>query len=744
MNNMSQFPAPGGANPFNRGGALVPAMTSGALSVPGLTPDGVPDNQITVAHMWQTLLRWRWLILGTTVAGLALGIIVSMLATPLYRAAVTLEIGRESTQIIQVGNVQPTSMNDDDYIDTQLGVLTSRSLAERVARQLNLANSPAVADQSLPLDARQKAAASAASVGFTAEPVRTSRLVTLTYRSTDPQIAAKVANGYAENFISSNLERRFETTAYARDFLQRRLAATKAKLEESERGLVAYARQQGIVDLPSGSQSTGGGSLATASLVALNTALSEAQVARIAAEQRLRQSRASSSQAAAVTNPAVQQLRVELARLESQYQENLNVYKTDYPAMVRLQGQIQAMKRNIAGESSNLSGSTSATFVADYRTALARERELQGRVSQLKGDAMDLRGRSIQYTILQREVDTNRSLYDGLLQRFKEVGVAGGVGENLISIVDRAQVPGAPYSPRLMMNALAGIALGLLLGVSFAFGKEFVDDKIETPDDLEQKLSLRALGVIPKFNKSDRFVKLISEPRTPLFEAYQSALTSLRFSSSEGAPKTLLITSSRPGEGKSSTSLALAQAFARSGERVLLIDADMRMPTFKQGDEDAIGLSNLLTGERDVARAIYGAKLDNLFFLSSGPIPPNPAELLSAHRFIELLNELSGMFDQIIIDGPPVLGLADAPLLASSVKAVVMVVESGGVRRQVAGTALSRLRAAHGNVVGAILTKFNDKRIGQGYGYGYGYEYGYGQGQSALEPGRRLIDLTAQ
>ena len=743
MNTSPQFPDIGGA--FPRGGALVNA----APGVPVVATPGAPlghlEQMLTISHLWQTILRWRLVIIGAAVAGLAIGIIVSLSTTPMYRAGATLEVNSEPTQIIQVGNVQPAAIGDESFIATQIGVLQSRSLAERVARQLNLASNPAVVDQSLPLGQRQNIATGKVMGGFNAEPIRASRLVSLTFNSPDPQIAARVANGYAENFISSNLERRFETTAYARAFLEKRIAAVKSRLEQSERQLVNYARAQGIVDLSGSSTTgTGGGSLATSSLTALNDALSQAQVQRIDAEQKLRQARESSARAAAVTNPAVQSMRLDLAKLESQYQENLSVYKPDYPAMVRLQQQIAATRANVARESQNLSGNVTQTLEADYRTALARERQLQARVAQLRSSALDLRGRSIQYTILQREVDTNRSLYDGLLQRFKEVGVAGGVGENLISIVDRAEVPGAPYSPRLFLNMLAGLIGGLLLGAGYAFGKEFVDDKIETPDDLEQKLGLRPLGVIPRFGKNDRFVKLISEPRSPVFEAYQSAVTSLRFSTSEGTPKTLLITSSRPSEGKSSSSLALAQAFARSGKRTVLVDADMRMPTFVPDTKDSYGLSNLLTGDTDIDRTIYGAKLENLFFLSSGPIPPNPAELLSGHRFVEVLEELAGKFDQVVIDGPPVLGLADAPLLASSVRGVVMVFESGGIRRQVASTALGRLRAANANIVGAMLTKFNDKRIGQGYGYGYGYEYGYGQGEHSVEPGRRLIDLGAQ
>ncbi len=353
-----------GRDLVGRGG--VPAM-AGIGGVPAFPGGGAlgGEQQFTISHLWMTIQRWRWVILGAAVAGLAIAIIVSLLTTPMYRANVTLEVNREPTQIIQVGNVQPAAVNDDDYIDTQIGVLRSHSLAQRVARQLNLANNPSFVDQSAPLAAREAAATGKVAGSFVAEPVRTSRLVTLSFSSPNPEIAAKVANGYAEGFIASNLERRFETTAYARDFLQRRIAAVKGKLEQSERQLVEYARAQGIVDLPSGGQTGGGGSLDTSSLVALNDALSKAQVDRIEAEQRLRLARSASASAAAVTNPAVQSLRVELAKLESQYQENLNVFKPDFPAMVRLREQIAALRKNVAEESSSLSGSVSSTFEAD-------------------------------------------------------------------------------------------------------------------------------------------------------------------------------------------------------------------------------------------------------------------------------------------------------------------------------------------------------------------------------------------
>jgi capsular exopolysaccharide synthesis family protein len=337
------------------------------------------------------------------------------------------------------------------------------------------------------------------------------------------------------------------------------------------------------------------------------------------------------------------------------------------------------------------------------------------------------RGERIQYNILQREVDTNRGMYDALLQRYKQIGVAGGIGTNTVSIVDRAEPPGGPYKPNLLLNLLIGLGLGLVGGIGAALALEFLNDTIKTPDDVRDKLQLPSLGVIPKKKGAEAVSEELKDQTSAISEAYFSLRTSLQFTTETGAPKSLLITSTRAAEGKSSTTLALAQNFARLGNSVLLIDGDLRKPAFVTGLDPNEGLSKLLTNADPLGQHVLPTQFENLSLLPCGPLPPNPAELLASPRLKAILAEAIGSYDMVIVDGPPVLGLADAPLLSAVCRATLLVVESGKTRTRAALDAVNRLKASGGNIVGAVLTKYRHQAHGYGYGYGYGYEpYRYG------------------
>jgi succinoglycan biosynthesis transport protein ExoP len=359
-------------------------------------------------------------------------------------------------------------------------------------------------------------------------------------------------------------------------------------------------------------------------------------------------------------------------------------------------------------------------------------------VSGLKGAVLNLRGRSIQYNILQREVDTNRSLYDALLQRYKEIGVAGGIGSAPVSIVDRADAPGFPYKPNLLLNLLLGLFGGALAGIAGAVGLEFLNDTIKTREDVRNKLRLACLGSVPKTSARDTFVEDLKNPASVVSEAYSAVVAALRFSTEAGIPKVLLITSTQPSEGKSSTALALAQNFARRDKKVLLIDSDLRKPAFK-ASSDKIGLTKLLTSEDRIDGHIVETQHDNLLLLPSGPLPPNPADLLSTGRIRTILNEAAERADVVIVDAPPTLGLADVPLLASAAGHVLFVVESGKTRTRAAIEAINRIEATGAHILGVTLTKSTDSGIGYGY-KGYGYGYGYGK----LSKGRTEILMIPQ
>jgi capsular exopolysaccharide synthesis family protein len=329
-------------------------------------------------------------------------------------------------------------------------------------------------------------------------------------------------------------------------------------------------------------------------------------------------------------------------------------------------------------------------------------------------------------------------LYDALLQRYKEVGVAGGVGTNIVSVVDRAQVPTTPFKPNLPLNIMLGLAAGLVLGLGTAFALEWMDDTIKTPDDLTTKLKIAPLGVIPVAPKGSSVEADLQDARSQISEAYQSVRTSLQFSTEHGVPKSLLITSTRAAEGKSSSALSVAHSIASLNATVLLIDGDLRKPTFRGPSGQSDGLSNILAGLDDLESCIHPTNHESLYLLPAGKIPPNPAELLAGDRFQWLLERVSTMFDHIIVDGPPVLGLADAPLLASRCAGTLMIIEAGSIRRAAVLHALNRLRGADARLMGGILTKFSASKSGYGYGYGYGYgddQYSYREGD---QPKRQI------
>lgn len=682
---------------------------------------------LNFAALIKIIVQWRWLILSLIAVGVALAVIVTLLSTPLFKSEATLEVNPPSVEILdEKASGQPASQNSWDFVTTQVGLLSSRSLANRVAQDLNLAAKRDFVDPALSASARLIEAASKVRDGLNVVAPEQGQLIRISYVAESPQLAAQIVNGVADSFIRSNLERRYEASAYARTFLERQIGKTRADLERSERQLVSYAQAQGIIDTGGGADGQSSGdvnSLQGASLVALNSALAEATARRISAEGAYRQARAAG--ATAEVNTSTQGMRQAKGALEAEYQDKRTLMKPDHPDMLSLRSRIDELDRQISIETSKVAGGRTNSLLADYQAAASSERALQGKVAGLKGSVLNLRGRSIQYTILQREVDTNRALYDALLQRYKEIGVAGGIGTNLISVVDRGDVPAGPYKPNLLFNLLVGFGLGLLGGIAVAIALEFINDTIRTRADVRNKLRLACLGSIPKRSGKGSFVDDLKDSASTVSEAYSAVLGSLRFSTEAGAPKTLLISSTRGSEGKSSTALAVSQNFARLGKRVLLIDSDLRKPTFKVASKQQ-GLTQLLTTNDAVADHVVTTQYEGLWLIPSGPIPPNPADLLSTPRFLAILTEASEQFDEIVIDGPPVLGLADAPLLAAACKGTVLVVEAAKTRTAAVLASIGRLEAAGAHIVGAVLTKSTERNSAYGYGYS-SYKYGVGK-----------------
>lgn len=704
---------------------------SDQVVLPGATL-GVSERQHHGPQLdLQTLLRilrdWRWLIVGAAALGLALGVVATLLTTPLYKAWVTLEVNPPT---VQVTNEQERNRfgNDDstyDFVQTQVGLLGSRSLAERVAQELNLVNTPAVAGEG-DATSRLNRVAGVVAGGLDVIAPKEGRLIRFSYTSPNPQLAAQIANGVADGFINANLQRKYEASNYARRFLERQIGKTRGDLEKSERQLVSYAQSEGIINLQGvSSDGKGGGqsdagSLQSESLQALNAALATATARRVAAEGTFRAAQASGP--TNEVNESTSALRQTRAGLEAEYQEKRTTLKPDHPDMISLRSRIDEVDKQIARETAQVSGGRSNSLAQDYRAAAAAEASLQGQVNALKGSVLNLRGRSVQYNILQREVDTNRALYDALLQRYKEIGVAGGVGAAPISIVDRALAPGGPFKPNLPLNLLLGLGLGLLAGIGSAVGFEFLSDTIKTRQDVRTKLQIACLGAIPKHvAKTGTLVDDIRDPSSAVSEAYSAVSAALRFTTEDGMPRSILVTSTQEAEGKSSTALAVAQSSARQGRSVLLIDADLRKPSFKTGGNEQ-GLVGLLTNHEDVNGRVVSTQFENLWLLPCGPLPPNPADLLSTRRFATILEDACQQFDLVVVDGPPILGLADSPLLAATVAGTLFVIESGRTRTRQAIEALNRIEGSGARMLGAVLTKSGERDGGYDY-----YSYRYGQ-----------------
>jgi polysaccharide biosynthesis transport protein len=688
------------------------------------------------------ITKYRWLIVGVTTTTLAIAVVLTFLMTPIYRATSSIQIDREAMNVIKVDGIQPDErLGGNEFYQTQYELLASRSLAERVVTTLNLAgdsqfsiksktlvgtlkdlvlaggNSDGSSAKNTP-EARAAAAVSRLGQVLSVAPVRGSRIVKINVDHPDPQVAQRVANGFAEVFIADNLDRRYDATSYARKFLEDRLQQLKVKLEDSERQAVKYAEEQGIINVDEDKN------LSATDLIATNEKLAEVRSDRIKKELLWKQAQATSGLGLKeiLDNPAIQENQKLRTQLAAEYQQKLAVYKPAFPEMMQLRNQIKELDRQVQTEAAAIKMSIKAGYLA----AKEEEENLQAQLASGKTDVVDQRNRSIQYNILKREVDTNRQLYDGLLQRYKEIGVAGGVGTNNISIVDQATAPSSPRSPNLPLNVVLGLAAGLLFGCLLALALDYLDDSFKAPEDIERELGLSVIGVVPKPQIGTSIEEELSDARSGMSEAYRSLRTSLQFSTSEGLPRTLLVTSSKPSEGKTTTTIYLARTLAHIGLNVLLIDGDLRNSSVhkRMGQSNELGLSNYLSGSRMPEDVVQATDTDRLVVMTSGPLPPNPAELLSGPKFPALMTLAAESFDVVLIDGPPVMGLADAPLLSSMVQATMLVIAANETRRSTVRIALKRLQFARANIVGTLLNKFDVKQTGYGYGYGYG-DYNY-------------------
>lgn len=700
------------------------------------------DLAAKIRDHWRIFNKRKWLILAIASTVLAIGTIRTLMTTPLYTSTIRLQIDRNVAKIVDGGSVMPVEGTDNEFLKTQYELLQSRSLAERVASSARLADDtdffrprefsvsaalrnllkPAAPNASRSRRALTDSAAAIVQGNVAIRPIAGSRLVDVSYSDPAPERSQKIASAYADAFIASNLDKRFEANAYAKAFLEDQIKQLKLKLEQSEKTMLDFAEKEKIVATHQNS------SIAEADLGNANLALGNITSERIRNEQLWRQVEKSNaiSLPQFLSNQAIDGLRTKRNELVTSYQEMLETFKPGYPAMIQVSNKIAEIDKQLAAEVKTIR----ASLKSAYESSLSQEKELKARVEKLRTDVLDVQKRSIEYNILKREVDTNRGLYNDLLQRFKEIDVAGGVGSNNVFIVDRANLPGAPSSPKLLRAILIYLLLGSCGGFGLAYILEKLDDVIDSIEEAERVGGLATLGIIPYIRTEGGAEAALEDARSALSEAYRSLCTSLQFSTARGMPKSLLITSADAAEGKSVTSLAITQHFSRLGLKVLLVDADMRNPSLHKmlRADNTVGLSSYLAGACNPPDAIQKTDISNLAFLPSGPLPPNAADLLSSPRLMSMLTLSLQVFDLIVIDGPPVLGIADAPLLSNAAEATVFVIGAGIARAGSVRGALKRLDIAKSPLIGSVVTRFDAKRAGYGYGrYGYGYGFAYGE-----------------
>jgi capsular exopolysaccharide synthesis family protein len=708
--------------------------------------DGVEDSggfQLDFRVLWLILKRNAWIIGGIVLAALVLGLAVTMLMTPLYTAQASIQIDQEAAQVLDTQDqVQPTvSYQDADrFLQTQVDVLKSREMVVRVAQALNLFNDPKFFDRmnvtppdpdpTVKRDQQLRdAVIETISDNLSVAMPRNSRVATIYFASPDPRLATQVANIYASEFIKYDLQRKFNSTAYARGFLAQQMGEAKARLEQSEQDLNNYARQVGLIKTdqtnPDGTTTTSSSSVTTASLAQLNAAANQATADRIAAEENWRTVEKTPllSIPDVLANKAIQDLLDQRATTQAALSDERAKHLDAYPTVQQLKAQLAEINSQVTTIATGIKQS----IEQQYESARAREDALDAQVDAIKNDTLSEQDRSVRYNILARDADTNRTLYEGLLQRYKEVSAAAGITASNISVVDQAAVPTRPSSPRLLINLTLALLAGLAIAGGVVFVREQLDDAIRAPEDVERKLGLATLGVIPATEAEDLREELAA-PRSPLAEAYNSLRTALLYSTPQGMPRALFVTSSQASEGKSTTSYALAVGLARLGQRVVLVDVDLRRPAQHRtfGASNQTGMSDLLTAHGAIADALQPTDVANLAFIAAGPVPPSPTELLGNQSMVDILDQLKRDFDAVILDGPPVLGLADAPLLASMVGTTVFVVEAARGHRGATKAALRRLKTGYTHVLGAVLTKFNPKHTTSDYSY-YGqnyYQYG--------------------
>lgn len=692
--------------------------TSGTSSFNDIYPEQLlePNKGLNIREFWNVVVHHKKLLGAITLAAMLLSLIATLLMTPIYRASTTIQIERQSTTAADVVVEPQGRRSERDYWQTQIQLLQSNTLANAVMDKLNIRDKFTSSKGFL---SGLRSAPPTPEVNFLkglyVEPLSTSQLIMLHYESNDAELSSKIVNTIAETFIQTNLERQFKNTESAQKFLLSQLDKAKKRSTESETALNKFARENKIISL-SNNQTT-----STHILTKLSDELVEVQAERASLESELAQLATAANDpdpSMTLNTPHMQSLKKKLIALEDDYTSAKKRYGSKSRAAKKLRRKVELARGKIRSEA-HLYKQSLETKLA---TAKNTEAALEKRLFSLQDSGLDMQSKVQTFNNLKQTANSNQTIYQNLLERIKEVGVASGIDSNNITVVDAASVPYNKYKPKVKTNVIFGTLIGFLLGLAAVFLREFMDDSIKDADELERITHLPMLGMIPSHKNKDQSsadiaLQIIKEPRSNISEAIRSLRTALSFSTDTGAPQTLFFTSSEAGEGKTSIALNLATAYAQAGENVLLIDADLRSPSVHTllKVDNRQGLSNYLTRSIDMPSATQQTTIQGLQVLPSGPLPPDPVELLSGKRIKELMEKATLDYDRIIIDGPPVLGLADALILSNIADATLVTIHAETTLKAPILASLKRLKQAKANVIGTLMNQATPR--GAAYSY---------------------------
>lgn len=720
---------------------------------------------------WTVLVRHRWTVFTFLVVTVVVTTIWTFTTRPVFTAMVTLRIEKDEPRVLKFEEVVKSDPQQE-YYQTQLKIISSRSLANRVIEILRLDEHPEFqmlgrengwvtrtmdwardhlikwvplppppepqTNDDLTLESSMTRAFGRR---LTVEPVLNARLVKVGFESHYPDLAARVANTLAEAFITQQLDQKVETTRYATQFLAKQMEETRKKLEAAEDRLNRFLATQDILFVGSSDRVGERQDLVIQQLGVLSDALLKARGDRIAKESIVRQAlnQDVDSFPAVLQSPLIAKLKEDMVRLEGEYRKLSQTFKPEYPRMQRTERNLAEIKRQLQGEVNRIV----AGLDIDYRAALQSERELERVVSEHRNQARQLDQKMASYRMLHRDVDTNRELYTALLTRLKETQISSSLVISNISFVDRAEVPLTPSWPSKTLNLLLGSVIGLVGGVSLAFVFEYLDTDIKDAKEVERVLRVPTIGVVPSQRSLDGWrerrrrrlaednggrgsfaLVAHAEMESVLAEVFRNLRTSLLYSAPDHPPKTLMITSLHPEDGKTSlaTNLSIALAQLGAGE-ILLVDADMRRSNLHELLEvpQAPGLSTFLTGQAELPAVLKPTKIPNLYVIPAGRTPLNPAELMASTRLRQMVDVLGERFNHIVFDAPPLIGVSDAMILAPCVHGVVLVLRHGQADREASQQAVRLLASARARLLGVVL---NDVNVSQGGSVYYG-AYGH-------------------